>query len=92
MNHQTIIEAVANEYHLSEGDIYSTSRLRSFVEARGLIVYLLRKKLQYTYMKISAILHRHYSTLIHAHGLTMFLIEHDSDVRNHYDNITKMLA
>ena len=65
---QTIINQVAAEYKLKPKDIRSDSRKQSVVLARAVAIYLNRKLLGNSFLKIGAIFgHRDHSTIMHAY-------------------------
>jgi len=78
-----IIKHVAAEFHLKPTDIRSDSRKQSFVMARGISIWLIRKLLDLSFAKIGSLFgNRDHSTIMHAYRKTDQQLELSEDSLN----------
>ncbi len=81
-----IIKRVAIEFQVKPSDLRSSSRKQSIVLARGVAVYLNRKLLGTSFLKIGSLLgNRDHSTIMHANRKIERLIAEASE-QNHNDS------
>ncbi len=77
---KTIIAQVAAEYQVKPSDLRSDSRKQSIVMARAIAVYLNRKLLKISFLKIGSLFgNRDHSTIMHANRKIEKLLELASD-------------
>ncbi len=62
----SIIDNISKLYKVSVKDIKSRNKHRKIVEARQVIMYLLRTKLKYKSKKVGLIFKRDHATVLHA--------------------------
>lgn len=75
--HEQIISKICMSYGISEKQLKSKSRLRHLVDARGIAMYILNKKMNYNTLMIGKLLNRNHATIIHQVRKIEGLIEVD---------------
>jgi len=61
-----IIESVCDFYGLTQAQVKGRCRLRSYVKARFVCMYLLRKRTGLTLAEVGRMFHRDHTSIIHA--------------------------
>lgn len=78
-----ILKTVANFYEIEEKDIISKSRKKEFVKSRQIVIYFLRKELNYSYPYISQkIGKKDHTTIIHSFKKIDGLLKKNKELRD----------
>ena len=80
-NTEYIIEQVCNHYGITEIQLRSRCRIRKFVDARNVLMYIFKINLRMTYQDIGAMFNKHHATIIHAINKVENLKDFDSDFK-----------
>lgn len=86
-----IVEMVATHYGLSSDDIRGKKRDRQTAEARGVAMYLIRKRMKITYPKIGEYFSRDHSFVIYYSQKVEQRIRSDNDFKDYIHNINEKL-
>jgi chromosomal replication initiator protein len=84
-----LLDEVAKVYDIDKDDITSMDRHRRPVEARHTAWYIMRYKLGYPLMKISAVFNRSHATIIHGTRHIQDLMDIDQTIlpRHEYEKL-----
>ena len=92
INPGNIINSVAKLYNVSNQDIIGTTRKKEIVNARHLIMYILKQIFNMPYKEIGMLLgNRDHTTVMNGVEKTKELIEKDKNLLNVIDNIVKKI-
>ena len=80
-----IVMAITQGFGVSMEEIQSGTRLREVVEARHTLMWFLKKYTRWTHAKIGKMLDRDHSSVTHALGSVINLIEVDREFRKKVD-------
>ena len=84
---ESIIQKTADFYNLSINDIKSTSRVQNISNARAIVCYIAREKLQYSYEKIANAVNKKHQTVMYAADK----IKHDNNLKSDINKIINSL-
>lgn len=90
--HEVISETVAEYFNVSINSLKSASRLHEYVEARMILIYLLKTHTQMSFMGIGRYLNRHHATIMYNFQRCKELIEIDSKFRNTVLQIEELIT
>ncbi|MBR2526776.1 chromosomal replication initiator protein DnaA, partial [bacterium] len=88
---EKIIEKVAEFYDLSSDDIKSTSRVQNISNARSIVSYIAREKLQNSYENIAKALNKRHQTITYSVDKTKKELKNNKQLNNELNKILKQL-
>ena len=88
----SIIDYIANFYNVTSEDIKSTSRVQNISNARAVVCYIAREKLQNSYETIAVELNKRHQTVMYAADKVKKTIKTDNNLRNDVEIIIKNLG
>lgn len=92
LNHERILEIVAEFYNLALDDLTGSCRRRQIVVPRQIVMYLMRMELQYSYPTIGQYLgDRDHTTVMYACQKISEMIEEEERIRQEVENIRQRL-
>jgi len=88
-----IINDVCDFYGITMPQIKGKSRLRSYVKARFVSMYLLRKRTDLTFMEIARMFHRDHTSVIYAFQTIeeVLSLKYDNDYQNEIKKILSII-
>ena len=88
-----IIEGVCDFYGLTQAQVKGKCRLRSYVKARFVAMYLLRKRTDLTFMEIARIFHRDHTSVIYAFQTIeeVLSLKYDNDYQEEIKKIIQII-
>lgn len=81
------LKKVCNVFEISERNLRSRSRLRNFVNARGMLCYILHKKRKLSSVEVSKFLNLNHATVLyHCKNMEGYL-SYDEDLKMKYKQL-----
>ncbi len=90
-NIDKITEVVANYFNLTVDEIKSTSRVQNISNARSIVCYIAREKLQNSFESIANSLNKRHQTVMYASEKIKKIIKTDKNLQNDISSICKSL-
>lgn len=88
---KNIIDAVAEEYGVSEAEIMGRCRERKIADARMMAIFLISRLCGLTMVAIGSVFGRNHATVYHALHRTEELISFYRPMRRHYERLNEVL-
>lgn len=82
-----IIRDVCETYEIELAELMSDTRLRSVVEPRQILFYILHKKLNLTSQKVAKMFGKNHATVLHGANSIKGFMEYDDKLRKRVQNI-----
>lgn len=89
---EKVIETVADYFDVSISDIKSTSKMQNISNARSVVCYIAREKLQNSYESIAKALGKRHQTVMYASDKIKKAIKTDTKLKNDINKISKELS
>lgn len=89
---EKVIETVADFYDLSSDEIKSTSRVQNISNARSLVSYIAREKLQNSYESIATALNKRHQTITYSVDKTKKELKINKNLNTELNKILKILS
>lgn len=86
-----VIETIAEFYNISEDDIKSTSRVQNISNARSIVSYIAREKLQNSYESIAKALNKRHQTITYSVDKTKKELKNNKILNSELNKILKIL-
>ena len=89
---QKVIQTTADFYDISTDDILGTSKVQLISNARSVVCYIAREKLQYSYESIAKSLNKKHQTVMYASDKIKKAIKADTKLAKEINKLTKLMG
>ncbi|MBR1943824.1 chromosomal replication initiator protein DnaA [bacterium] len=87
-----IVEKVSDFYNITNEDIKGTSRVQNISNARSVVCYIAREKLQYSYESIANALNKRHQTVMYSSDKIKKAVKNDKNLEKDVNKIIKSLS
>jgi len=87
-----IVEKVSDFYNITNEDIKGTSRVQNISNARSVVCYIAREKLQYSYESIANVLNKRHQTVMYSSDKIKKALKNNKNLEKDVNKIIKSLS